>query len=247
MAPSRITLVAHTHWDREWYEPFEVFRAHLVEMLDEALDEMERDERLSFTLDGQVSLVDDYLELRPTAEPRIRALVEAGRLHVGPWYTQADTLLAEGEAREARLSEEVAATRHRLAIERARLRRSHAQLAQRVVDIYESGVPETADLIFGDGGQTRDFVYVGDVVRALLAAVGREGGVFNVGTGVETTVLDLHRCCAEVAGVGAEPRFEAARLGDVRRSVLDVSLAARELGWSPQVGLQDGLRLTLEG
>ncbi|MCU1282956.1 MAG: hypothetical protein JWM53_6502, partial [bacterium] len=98
MAPSRITLVAHTHWDREWYEPFEVFRAHLVEMLDEALDELERDDRLSFTLDGQVSLVDDYLELRPTAEPRIRTLVEAGRLHVGPWYTQADTLLADGEA-----------------------------------------------------------------------------------------------------------------------------------------------------
>ncbi len=98
MAPSRITLVAHTHWDREWYQPFEVFRAHLVEMLDEALDELERDERLSFTLDGQVSLVDDYLELRPTAEPRIHALVQAGRLHVGPWYTQADTLLADGEA-----------------------------------------------------------------------------------------------------------------------------------------------------
>src|SRR3954452_556697 len=98
MAPSRITLVAHTHWDREWYQPFEVFRAHLVEMLDEALDELERDKRLSFTLDGQVSLVDDYLELRPMAEPRIRALVQAGRLHVGPWYTQADTLLAEGEA-----------------------------------------------------------------------------------------------------------------------------------------------------
>lgn len=98
MAPSTITLVAHTHWDREWYQPFEVFRAHLVEMLDEALDELERDARLTFTLDGQVALVDDYLELRPTAEPRIRALVEAGRLHVGPWYTQADTLLADDEA-----------------------------------------------------------------------------------------------------------------------------------------------------
>jgi hypothetical protein len=98
MAPTRITLVAHTHWDREWYQPFEVFRAHLVEMLDEALDELERDRRLAFTLDGQVTLVDDYLELRPMAEPRIRALVESGRLHVGPWYTQADTLLADGEA-----------------------------------------------------------------------------------------------------------------------------------------------------
>jgi alpha-mannosidase len=98
MAPNRITLVPHTHWDREWYEPFEVFRAHLIEMLDEALDELERDSRLSFTLDGQVALVDDYLELRPMAEPRIRALVEAGRLFVGPWYTQADTLLADGES-----------------------------------------------------------------------------------------------------------------------------------------------------
>jgi UDP-glucose 4-epimerase len=99
-------------------------------------------------------------------------------------------------------------------------------------------------VVFGDGGQTRDFVYVGDVVRALLAAAGLEGGVFNVGTGLETTVLDLHRACAGVAGVGAEPRFEAARLGDVRRSVLDVSLAARELGWGPEVSLEEGLRLT---
>lgn len=98
MPPSRITLVAHTHWDREWYLPFEAFRAQLVEMLDEALDDLERDERLSFTLDGQVAMVDDYLELRPANEPRIRALIRAGRLHVGPWYTQADTLLTDGES-----------------------------------------------------------------------------------------------------------------------------------------------------
>ena len=92
-----ITLVAHTHWDREWYEPFEVFRAHLVEMLDDALPDLERDPRLHFTLDGHVALVDDYLELRPENEARLRALVAAGRLHVGPWYTQADTLLTDGE------------------------------------------------------------------------------------------------------------------------------------------------------
>ena len=99
-------------------------------------------------------------------------------------------------------------------------------------------------VIYGDGGQTRDFVYVGDVVQGLLAATGRDGGVFNVGTGDETTILDLHRACAAAAGVEREPRFEEARLGDVRRSMLDVSLAARELGWRPQVGLEDGLRLT---
>jgi UDP-glucose 4-epimerase len=98
--------------------------------------------------------------------------------------------------------------------------------------------------IFGDGGQTRDFLYVGDVVDALLGAVARDGGVFNVGTGLETSILDLHRACVAAAGSDAEPRFEAARLGDVRRSVLDVSLAARELGWRPQVDLEQGLRLT---
>jgi UDP-glucose 4-epimerase len=125
--------------------------------------------------------------------------------------------------------------------------RQEATLEGGVVAIFcermEHG-EETA--IFGDGLQTRDFVYVGDVVRGLLAATARTGGVFNIGTGVETTVLDLHRVCAAVAGVEAEPRFEEARLGDVRRSVLDVSLAERELGWRPEVTLEDGLRLTWE-
>jgi UDP-glucose 4-epimerase len=100
--------------------------------------------------------------------------------------------------------------------------------------------------IYGDGLQTRDFVYVGDVVSGLLAATGRMSGVLNIGTGVETTVLDLQRACASVSGFGAEPRFEKARLGDVRRSVLDVSLAERELGWRPEVTLEDGLRRTWE-
>jgi UDP-glucose 4-epimerase len=99
-------------------------------------------------------------------------------------------------------------------------------------------------LIFGDGLQTRDFVYVADVVDALLAAVGNAGGVFNIGTGEETTVLGLHDACAAVAGRSDEPRFEPARLGDVRRSVLDVSRAARELGWSPRTTLAEGLAQT---
>jgi UDP-glucose 4-epimerase len=101
-------------------------------------------------------------------------------------------------------------------------------------------------LIFGDGLQSRDFVFVGDVVDALLAAVGHAGDVFNVGTGEETSVLELHRLCAKVAGVDAEPRLEGARLGDARRSVLDVSHAAEELGWQPRVSLEDGLRQTWE-
>jgi len=100
-------------------------------------------------------------------------------------------------------------------------------------------------LIFGDGLQTRDFVYVGDVVGALLAAADRDGGTFNIGTGQETTVLELYRLCAEVSGSKAEPRFEPPRLGDARRSVLDVSLAAAELGWRPAMPLADGLRRAL--
>jgi len=100
-------------------------------------------------------------------------------------------------------------------------------------------------LIFGDGLQTRDFVYVGDIVGALLAAADRDGGTFNIGTGQETTVLELYRLCAEVTGSKAEPRFEPARLGDARRSVLDVSLAAAELGWQPAMPLADGLRRAL--
>jgi UDP-glucose 4-epimerase len=123
--------------------------------------------------------------------------------------------------------------------------RQDAGLEGGVVAIFlERLAARQETVIFGDGGQSRDFVYVGDVVGALLTAAGRDGGVFNVGTGRETTVLDLHRACAEAAGVEGEPRFEDARLGDARRSVLDVSRAELELGWRPEVGLADGLRRT---
>lgn len=100
--------------------------------------------------------------------------------------------------------------------------------------------------IFGDGRQTRDYVYVGDVVRATLAAAGREGGVFNVGTGVETSVVELYERCRRVAGVEAEAEFAPPRLGELQRSVLDPSRAERELGWRALVSLDEGLRATWE-
>jgi UDP-glucose 4-epimerase len=99
-------------------------------------------------------------------------------------------------------------------------------------------------VIFGDGGQSRDFVYVDDVVSALFAATGKGGGPYNVGTGRDLTVSELHAACERVAGVEAAPRHEEARLGDVRRSVLDVSRIERELGWRAEVPLDDGLRRT---
>ena len=99
--------------------------------------------------------------------------------------------------------------------------------------------------IFGDGNQTRDFVYVGDVVRALLAAASSPAsGVFNVGSGVATSVAELHRLCAETAGVDQEPRFAAARPGDLRHSVIDSSRAARELDWHAELTLAMGLAET---
>jgi len=101
-----------------------------------------------------------------------------------------------------------------------------------------------ATTIYGDGSQSRDFVYVDDVVSSLLAAVSRGGGPYNVGTGRDTTVSELHAACARVAGSDAAPSHEAARLGDVQRSVLDASLIERELEWRPQVSLDDGLART---
>jgi alpha-mannosidase len=92
-------IVGHTHWDREWYLPFEGFRARLVAMLDELLEILEAEpEMRSFMLDGQAIMLEDYLEVRPEAEERVRHLVSAGRLKVGPWYTATDTLLPDPEA-----------------------------------------------------------------------------------------------------------------------------------------------------
>jgi UDP-glucose 4-epimerase len=101
---------------------------------------------------------------------------------------------------------------------------------------------ETA--IFGDGSQARDFVNVADVVDAMLAAVGHPGGVFNVGTGIATAVVDLHTLCRRVSGSELEPAFAEARAGEIRRSVLDPGRAERELGWRARVGLEDGLLTT---
>jgi UDP-glucose 4-epimerase len=100
--------------------------------------------------------------------------------------------------------------------------------------------------IFGDGTQTRDYVYVGDVARATVQALGQEGGVFNVGTGRETSVLELYELCRRVAGSEVQAEHAPARLGELQRSVLDTNLAASELGFMAFVDLEDGLSSTWE-
>jgi UDP-glucose 4-epimerase len=99
--------------------------------------------------------------------------------------------------------------------------------------------------IFGDGSQTRDYVYVGDAVAATLAALGHKG-VFNVGTALETSVVELANACIRAAGVEADTVFAPARLGELQRSVLDGSLAERELGFRPGTSLDEGLTATWE-
>ena len=107
--------------------------------------------------------------------------------------------------------------------------------------LRDGGTPK----IYGDGTQTRDYVYVGDVVRAMRAAFEhRGGGVFNVGTGTETSVLGLYDAIQQVSGIAREAELAPARLGELQRSVLDASLAERDLGWRPEVDLHAGLAET---
>jgi UDP-glucose 4-epimerase len=100
--------------------------------------------------------------------------------------------------------------------------------------------------IFGDGLQTRDYVFVGDVAHATVSALGLNGGVFNVGTGKETSVVELYDLCARVAGSDARAEHAPARLGELQRSSLDPERAASELGFTAMVGLEDGLQATWE-
>jgi len=98
--------------------------------------------------------------------------------------------------------------------------------------------------IFGNGAQTRDYVYVGDVARATTSTVGQDHGVFNVGTGRETSVVELYELCARVAGSDISAEQAPARLGELQRSFLDPTRAATELGFTAMVELEDGLRAT---
>jgi len=100
--------------------------------------------------------------------------------------------------------------------------------------------------VHGDGNQTRDFVFVDDVVHAFSLALERGSGkLINVGTGVETSVVALFRLLADITGYGPEPAFAPGAAGQVRRSALDNALAERELGWKPWTHLEDGLRETV--
>lgn len=92
-------IISHTHWDREWYMPFEAHRYHLVELFDKLLDTLDNDPSFkSFHLDGQSIVVEDYLEIRPEMRPKIEKYIAEGRLVCGPWYILQDEYLVDGES-----------------------------------------------------------------------------------------------------------------------------------------------------
>ena len=96
--PTRVAIVPHTHWDREWYEPFQTLRVRLVHLVDELLDLLEHDVSYRrFLLDGQTVVVDDYLAIRPEAAPRLARLANSGRLQLGPWMVLMDEFMVSGE------------------------------------------------------------------------------------------------------------------------------------------------------
>jgi UDP-glucose 4-epimerase len=107
--------------------------------------------------------------------------------------------------------------------------------------LYSGGVPK----IFGHGTPTRDYVYVGDVVRALLAASGRSG-TFNIATGVETDVITVWNELRAAAGADIEPELADLRPGELKRSCLDCALATSELGWRAEVPIDRGLLQTYQ-
>lgn len=104
-------------------------------------------------------------------------------------------------------------------------------------------------VIYGDGEQSRDFTFVGDVVNANLSAMdveGAQGLAFNISGGKQTSVKELLQIIAGILNIPPNPKFEPARKGDVRHSFANCSLALKILGWSPRVPVEEGLKITLD-
>ena len=98
-------LVSHTHWDREWYRTYQAFRARLIDAVDRVLELLDDDPGWCFVLDGQTIVVEDYLAIRPDQEDRLATACRAGKLAIGPWYVQPDSLLPSGESHVRNLLE----------------------------------------------------------------------------------------------------------------------------------------------
>jgi UDP-glucose 4-epimerase len=116
-----------------------------------------------------------------------------------------------------------------------------------VIAIFASSMlAGTSPTIFGDGNQTRDFVFIDDVVHALVQAVDRGSGkLVNIGTGLETSVSGLYKLLAQIIGFDGAPSYGQLPPGELRRIALDISVAAKALAWKPWTHLEDGLAETV--
>lgn len=95
----KVHIISHSHWDREWYMPFEQHRVKLLKLIDDAMELFENDERYeNFHLDGQTIVLDDYLEIKPENAEQVKKHIAAGHFHVGPWYILQDEFLTSGES-----------------------------------------------------------------------------------------------------------------------------------------------------
>jgi alpha-mannosidase/mannosylglycerate hydrolase len=169
MSSKKITAlyVVSTHWDREWYEAYQEFRYHLVELLDEVLDTMQADERFTcFQTDGQSVIIEDYLAIRPEREAQVRAFAKAGRLRIGPWYTMPDQNLVAPESLIRNLEEGLRVAREY----------GYASKAGFVCDIF--GHVSQLPQIFRQFGIRGAFVFRGvneDTERGMFRWKGADG------------------------------------------------------------------------
>lgn len=202
-------IVSHTHWDREWYRSFQSFRAHLVDAVDRLLDLLDADPGYCFLFDGQAITVEDYLEIRPAQRQRLVAACASGRLALGPWYTQPDSLLPCGEAHVRNL------------LEGRRVAETIAPRASRVAYVPDSfGHPAQLPQLFAGFGLGPFVYWRGDVdeTAALppvwrwcapdgseVTAVRLPGGYFTAGNvvgDVDAAVARLQRFATTAPRIG---------------------------------------------
>jgi alpha-mannosidase len=174
---TQVHVISHTHWDREWYLTREDYRLRLIDLVDEVLDRMDRDDKFTFFhLDGQTIVLEDYLEVRPDQKERLRRRIGGGRLLVGPWYVMPDMFLVSGEALVRNL-----ALGHRIAESFGGVMRAgytpdpFGHVAQMPQILAGFGL-DNAILWRGFGGPRSEYIWEGhDGTRALMLHFPREG------------------------------------------------------------------------
>ncbi len=212
-----VFLVPHTHWDREWYEPFQRFRLRLVDLMDDVVARAQRDPDFRFTLDGQMAVVQDYLEVRPDQRAAIRELVGRGQLAVGPWRVLMDEFLCSGENVVRNLEMGLSAS-------------------------SEFGTPMAVGYLpdmFGHCAQMPQILVLGGIRHACVwrgvpHSVDRHAFLWRSpdGTGLRTEYLAAGYGSAADLFVESDPSADAA----LRARLLQDRLAARVRDWAPWFG-----------